>query len=563
MPAWSPGDYQMQNHGQWVRDLRATSARGETLQVRALGMGAWEVQTGGEDTVTIRYSLPNTRPGNFSANVQVGRAHSFHHGPATFAAVEGFEKRPSTLEVRPPAGWRSVACALDPGPGETNPNGLRSFVAPDYDTLVDSPIVTGKLLTHSFTEGGKPHQVVVFGDGTLPSPDGYAREFRPFVREALATFGGAPYPRYLFLLYLGRPGSGLEHGACTVIGIGSSYPPADVVPVAAHEFVHAWNVKRVRPLPLGPFDYWQPARTRSLWFCEGVTDYQSLLLLRRGGTLGDAEYRQHLAALISILQQTPARLKITAEESSLRVWDEPGSQGYGGLSYYLKGHLVGLCLDLKIRAASGGRQGLDELFRDLLARYSPPRPGYSEDGIREALVRLGGPELGPFYDRLVRSTDELPLEECLAVVGYRLVRSPAGYEIRADSRAAPEALRLRAAWLASRQSYRGAGGVITMGSSFSPVSAAASCLALRSLSIAPVSGFSSTFLPASTRAFFSHASLPSKWPEGAAAIHCAVGPSGRAVKRARSVPLSTSQRRTRPSPEPAAQRVPSGLKATV
>jgi hypothetical protein len=217
---------------------------------------------------------------------------------------------------------------------------------------------------------------------------------------------------------------------------------------AAHEFFHLWNVKRLRPVGLGPFDYIHPPRIRHLWFCEGVTDYYAGLTLRRAGLVSEATYLEELAATIRQLQSSPAARRISAEEASWRVWEEKGSSGYGGLSYYLKGYLIGLCLDLKLRGLTNNRCSLDDVMRDLLARYGLPKPGFLEDGIRDALLRAAGPEMGPFYDKLCRTTQEMPFEECLGYAGLRLIRVAGRHlHIERDPSASLEANALRQDWL--------------------------------------------------------------------------------------------------------------------
>jgi predicted metalloprotease with PDZ domain len=199
---------------------------------------------------------------------------------------------------------------------------------------------------------------------------------------------------------------------------------------------------------LGPFDYVDPPRTRNLWFSEGVTSYYGDLSVRRAGLATDADYLSGLAAKIRWLQATPGRKRVTADESSLRVWEANNSNGYGGLSYYLKGELIGLCLDLKLRGLTNNRSSLDGVMRDMMARFGLPKPGFPEDGIRDAVIRAGGAEMGPFYDLLCRSTEELPFAECLSYAGLLLETTGRNqFVISPAPDALPQAVAVRRSWL--------------------------------------------------------------------------------------------------------------------
>jgi len=443
MPAWSPGDYRVANHGRNVRDAAAT-AGARTLVVARPDDHTWEVQTGGAEAVEFAYTLPSTRPGLFSENVRVEERWAFLNGPATFVYVEGRKGEPCLLRVDLPAGWARAVSPLDPLPPV--PGGGPRFQAPDYDTLADSPLVLGDVETREFSEAGRPHVVAFFRDHRGMEYDGFAPILRRIVAEQLRLMGGPPYSRYVFFVDVGGPGGGLEHiNSCR---IGSGRSPAGIAGLASHEFFHLWNVKRIRPEVLGPFDYVQPPRTRNLWFAEGVTSYYGNLSVLRAGLCTVEEYLAGLAATITGYRSNPARRRVTPDESSLRVWEAGNSSGYGGLSYYQAGELIGLCLDLRLRHATQGRSSLDSVMRDLLARHAPPRPGYPEDGIREAVIRAGGAEMGPFYDRLCRTTRELPLAECLAHAGLFLAQG----RIAPLPDAPPQAAALREAWLRAPRS---------------------------------------------------------------------------------------------------------------
>jgi len=448
MPVWSPGDYHVQNHGRHVRDLRAEDPNEKRLTVTRPDEHTWEIETDGADEIRVTYHLPNTPPGFFSENVQVNERYAFYNGPATYLYIVGHKEDPATVHVALPKGWEKVLVPLDPLPPDPSRPRQIGFSAPDYDTLADSPVLVGDFMTRDFLSAGRPHMVAFFNAHRDMDYDAFLPILQKIVAEQNRMMGGPPYKRYIFFLDINGRGGGLEHLNSTRIAWGRNTPVRFLAGGAAHEFFHLWNVKRIRPAGLGPFDYVRPPRTRNLWFSEGVTDYYGALSIRRAGLESEAEYLGGLSGMISALQATPARRRVTADESSLRVWEANNSSGYGGLNYYLKGHLIGLCLDLKIRGVTNNRASLDDVMRDLMARHGLPRPGFPEDGIREAVIRAAGPELGPFYDRLCRSTEEMPFDECLRYAGLRLRLADKGYaRIEPDPAAPPAAQALRAGWL--------------------------------------------------------------------------------------------------------------------
>lgn len=448
MPVWSPGDYAVQNHGQYVRGARAQTPYDRGLPVTHPDASTWTVDTQGETAIEFSYTLPNTPPGNFSENVKVTDRYAFYDGPALYMYVVGQKGAPVRLAVSLPQGWRAIT-PLDPVT-EGASREVAHFNSPDYDTLADSPLLAGQFETREFQHEGRPHVAAFFNRHAGANYDDTMKMLQKVVAEQNRLMGGPPYSRYIFFLDVGGRGGGLEHANSTRMGWFAGGPARFMAGFAVHEFFHLWNVKRIRPAVLGPFDYQRVPRTRNLWFAEGVTSYYGDLSVQRAGFTTPEEYMDGLGQTITALQNTPARLRITADESSLRVGETRGSQGFGGLSYYLKGELIGLCLDLKIRGLTQNQRSLDHVMRDLMAKHAPPKPGYPEDGIREAVIRAAGPDMGPFYDVLARSTEEMPFDACLRYAGLRLQRRGNGFAIAEDPSATSEQRALRASWLSGR-----------------------------------------------------------------------------------------------------------------
>ncbi|HZT41667.1 MAG TPA: hypothetical protein VFA07_05740 [Chthonomonadaceae bacterium] len=444
MPVWAPGDYHVQNFALYVRNLRAVEEDGgesvHTLAVSHPDQNTWKITPGTAHKILVTYALPEEPPGLFSQNAQVLPDQAFVNGPAAYMYIVGHKDVPATLIAHVPVGW-DVVVALPHAhdfPPETP-----AYTAPDYDTLADSPVVmmaNNAVVTREFKLKGVTHLIVLFGQpDRVSDPDAYVPVLQKIAQAENTIMGVTPYARYDFLFDIGGVGGGLEHLNCCRIGFPGQ--PAYLGALAAHEFFHLWNVKRIRPRVLGPFDYIHPPHTRNLWFCEGVTEYYAHIALRRSGQTTLEEFLNHWRRAIEGLQSNPARLKVTADESSLRVWEADNSEGYGGLSYYQKGELIGLCMDLAIRHATNNRSSLDTMMRLLMERYGLPKPGYGEDDLRAVFSEVAGKDLSALYDLMARSTEEMPFKECLGYAGLDTDLNPL-------PDASPEQIALRKSWMA-------------------------------------------------------------------------------------------------------------------
>ena len=443
MPVWSPGDYHIQNFGQRVLTFRAWAGSPDDahpLSVSRPDANTWRIANTGAKFLTVTYALPQTPPGFFSENVQVGARQVFLNGPAICLYPVGRKNESVALTFHLPQDWQAE-CPLPFERHETEQTVV--FTAPDYDALVDSPLLAApqsELRTLEFMLNGRPHRAVFFHDAKK-IPD--VRAYQPILTAiALAEskiMGGTPYERYEWFFDVGGRGGGLEHLNSSRLALWPGREPNRAADFIAHEFFHLWNVKRIRPHILGPFDYENPPKTRNLWFAEGVTEYFAHIATRRAGLRTEQEFLDHWRDAIGNYQRNPERLKISADDSSLRVWEAGNSSGYG-LSYYDKGELIGLCLDLKIRRVTKNRRSLDDVMRLLMARYNFPKAGYEEDGLRDAINEIAGYDLTDFYNRLARSTDEMPFAECLAYAGLDAEAKPL-------PSVTSEQLALRKAWL--------------------------------------------------------------------------------------------------------------------
>ncbi len=405
IPTWAPGAYIRANYARNIKEVKAVGDKGAELKVDQPDNITWAVDTIGQKQVTLTYQTERT----------ISQTGFQLNGPGSYMYLVGRKLERYTVEYELPIGWK-IAVGLDPMGGN-------KFSATTYDVFIDSPAQFGNFGDDVFMVKGVPHHIITAGAGAGTVDRKKLTEICQKIAEAeTSLYRHIPYKRYFFFFTVFNGldgGGGLEHLNSTSISLASGLGPR-AAHVIAHEFFHLWNVKRIRPFVLGPFDYTQPAITKNLWFSEGVTDYYARVIHLRSGLYDQNAFLKDLSGTIQELQSNPARLTVTADASSERVWEANNSQGFGRLSYYTKGDLVGVCLDLKLRELSNGKKSLDDVMRYMYDKCGRGNgPGFQEDGIREAVIKFGGAEMGPLYDRLARSTDEMPFTELLAGAGVR------------------------------------------------------------------------------------------------------------------------------------------------
>jgi len=413
MPAWAPGDYELLNYGRFVETVEFKKAGSVVESEHSTSdVNLWTIPAGADE---VTYEVKPSR-GNFSPNLRVTAEQAFVSGPGVFGWFEGDQRNRQTLHIAlQPAGAQAFT-TLDPVPSAKV--GFASFEAYDYDEMLDAPFVVGNgVRSQAFEVRGKPMKVVAFNRSQNADLASFVRVGTAVAQGCYDLFGELPYPRYTFYCDFGGGGGGLEHLNSCRLGLGTGSNGENSVGFIFHEFVHCYNVKRIRPKVLGPFDYTKPAKTATIWWLEGVTDYfADVLAVRQGYTKPD-QFLSRFGMGFANFGRNPNRLKISADESSLRVWETRGSGGFGGVNYYEKGSLIGACLDLAIRGYSNGKFSLDNVIRDLYQETKNRQPGYGEDRIRELCIKYGGAKLGPLYDACARKAVELPIAEAAAAAG--------------------------------------------------------------------------------------------------------------------------------------------------
>lgn len=421
MATWTPGFYRVEDYAKGVRALTARTPEGAALAVEPTRKNRWRIETAGEASIIVSYRL--RCEGRSVTTNWVGDDLAVFNGAATFLTRVEPAGRPHEVRLTLPRPWKRSMTSLDPAPDGV-PDHYRAV---DFDTLVDSPIVAGDPAVHEFQVDGSVHALVDLGE--VGDWDGAraARDLEKIVRENRRFWGSLPFKRYLFLNVFRQGGGGLEHKNCTLLTSspprpGRAEPSRRWLDFVSHEYFHAFNVKRLRPIELGPFDYEQPPRTSGLWVSEGLTSYFGELIVVRAGLGTRDDFFSTLSAHIGRLQNAPGRLVQTLEQSSLEVWSG-GTSGIGRdnattVSYYDKGPVIGFLLDAHIRHATGGAKSLDDLMRLAYARYSGDR-GFTPEQFRSTADEVAGADLKDWFRRAVASTEELDYAEALDWFGLR------------------------------------------------------------------------------------------------------------------------------------------------
>jgi predicted metalloprotease with PDZ domain len=426
MPAWVPGFYVILHHEKTVADVKATDGNGKPLTIEAQAdPRAWVVDDPSHSPITFSYRVKGTDPGLGFFGVNVRPNTAFVLGGACFMYMDGRKEEATSLKITNPSGWLT-GTSMNSGP-----DGV--YHARDYDEFIDHPIDLGHFVKREFTAEGIPFEIDFVTLDTL-YPDAQADEMTgrisKLVVPAMQMFGKAPFHRYVFHLHfaVGNFSGGLEHQASVTIALPPRVPANQVDDLVTHEFFHAWNVKNIRPVVLGPFDYTKEVRTDNLWFAEGVTDYYAKVDAYRSGLDSMDDYLfPAFSGELRTYQIGRTRLAHTLAEASRGAW-EGFSEGMGDLSYYNKGQLAGWILDAEIRKDTNGQKSFDDVMRYMYGMYHlPDAPGYPENGILLAVNAVAGQDLSALYNKLIYSTDELPYKD-LEDIGIRVVATDEEYQ---------------------------------------------------------------------------------------------------------------------------------------
>ena len=421
LPVWTPGSYLVREYARHVEGVEALDAAGRPLRVERHDKAGWRIERPSTPgPLTLRWKV-------YARELTVRTSYlddelAYFNGTNLFLTHPEFRNAPALLAVDAAPGHRAVV-ALPEGP-----DGYR---AADYDVLVDAPVMISAGPVAEFAVRGVPHRVAFSGPGNYDL-DRVVRDLSRIVEAEAELFGGLPYDRYDFQVILTDKGrGGLEHLTSTSLiyprsGFSDPKSYEDFLELACHELFHAWNVKRIRPAALTPYDYTQEQFTRLLWAFEGFTSYYDTLLLVRAGVIDEKRYLEKMAERATDIQRIPGRKISTLDESSLVTWvkfyRQDESTPNTTVSYYVKGELMAMLLDLTLRRETGNRRCLDDVMRLLWERHGKTGVGVPEDGVEAIAVEVGGEAIRGFFARYVHGLDELPYEEVFRVAGIAVGR---------------------------------------------------------------------------------------------------------------------------------------------
>jgi len=419
MAVWTPGSYLVREYQRHVEAVTA-AADGKTLAVEKSRKNRWRITTGGASSVTLRYRVYSREMTVRNNWVEAGFA--MLNGAPTFLTLVERGSRPHEVRIELPAGWKDSATALMPIAGSPH-----AYRAEDFDTLVDSPIVVGNPVTRDFTVEGKKHVLVLEGDPSVFDADRAAADVQKIVEAGRRAMGPFLYPHYYFLNMVVDTGGGLEHKN-SFLTMSSRFTTRthrsylNWLSLVAHEYFHNWNVKRLRPVELGPFDYENENYVKTLWVAEGFTDYYADVLVRRAGLSTMDEYFDGLSNQVEAVQTRPGRLVTPVNMASYDTWikqyrpDE--NTPNTSINYYPKGAVIAFLLDAKIRKATAGTKSLDDGMRIALQRFAGEK-GYTPEQFYQVMTEAAGIDLKPFFQTAAESTDELDYTEALDYYGLR------------------------------------------------------------------------------------------------------------------------------------------------
>jgi predicted metalloprotease with PDZ domain len=420
MAIWSPGFYGLQNYADRVTAFAAKGADGAPLAVTKPSPSRWTITAGDRPAVTLSYTVSAPRGSNLSNGVTETGAVLI--GPSTYITLVESAHRPADVRLNLPAGWVGSMTSLDAAPDHA-PN---HYIAPDYDTLADAPILAGvDLVTTPFTAAGIPHYWTYLGKAEYPGEQA-AEMLKPLIAAHAKFWGGLPFKKYAFLNIVsgGRGGSGVEHLNSVAITTGGGVPLDQAArfrnaAFLSHEYFHAMNVKRLRPVELGPFDYEHAPVTTGLWVAEGLTSYFGDLLAARAGLGTTQDYLDISSRHITDLQtKQPGRLVQTLEQASAQMFERLAADQK--VDYYVKGPVAGMILDARIRKTTNGRKSLDDVMRLEYRRWSGAR-GYTAADFAQTAADAVGFDIKPLMHTLVATTEEVDYTEFLDWYGLRFM----------------------------------------------------------------------------------------------------------------------------------------------
>ena len=422
MPVWTPGSYLVREYAKNVESFGASSGD-QPLSATKITKNCWRVQTGGAASIKVKYKVYC-----FEISVRtsfVDAAHGFLSPAGVFMYPDKMLHEPSTIKIVPYKGWDKVSTSL----GDVNGDTFTRF-AHNYDILYDSPIEVGNQDIFGFDAAGVKYEVAMCGGGNYDK-ERLKKDMAKIVEQETAIFGENPNKYYVFIVHnYARGGGGLEHLSSTVLGASRDNYANDqgyhgFLSLVAHEHFHLWNVKRLRPIALGPFDYDNENYTTDLWIAEGFTAYYQNLILRHANLFTPQDYLNAMAGTINVVENQPGAKVQPLSEASFDAWIKsyrPNENSVNsGISYYDKGALVAMLLDLEIINDTKGRYSLNDVMKYMYdTYYKEKKRGYTDTEFKQGLEKFAGRNLDDFYKNYIDGLTAPDYDKYLGYAGYKL-----------------------------------------------------------------------------------------------------------------------------------------------
>jgi predicted metalloprotease with PDZ domain len=418
LPTWTPGWYTVENYLKNVLRFRITDASGKILPHTMSKKQTWNVDTRGIKEIKIDYDYRATVLALNQAKIT--KDYAFFTGIELFLQAEGHRDEPSTVHFALPAGWKIITALKDTSDPMT-------FTAANYDVLVDAPVEMGNFDVTKFEVEGKPHYLVANPAGTFSSEK--AQKFAGMLAKVAEAdskmFGGLPYEKYVYFYFFAPPESNasgaLEHlnSFVSFAPSGDVATPEMLIGTASHEFFHLWNVKRIRPAEMWPYDYSRENETPLLWVSEGFTNYYGVRARYRAGLMTEKDFLASVASAATGVENTEAREYISPAESSVSTWVGYDSPTAFSISYYTQGQNLGALLDLSIRNDTDGRSSLDDVMRTLFSDFYKRGKGFTTEDMISIINRLTKKDYHDFYRRYIFGTEVPDYNKILGYAGYK------------------------------------------------------------------------------------------------------------------------------------------------
>jgi predicted metalloprotease with PDZ domain len=426
LPVWTPGSYLVREFSKNLNQVKAIDNQGKTLTVKKKTKNTWEVQCAGVEFYTVFYEVYA-----FELSVRtpfLDNTHGFVPGAAVFMYTENTRNQQGVVKVYPHPSFKKVSTALVPADYKSE-LGCQTFVFKDYDQLVDCPIEIGNQQEFSFTAAGVRHRVAMYGEANYNVLQ-LQKDMAKVVEAATAVFGSNPNKDYLFIIHNVTDGQGgLEHMNSCVLSVnrwsyeGSGY--IGFINLVAHEYFHLWNVKRIRPVELGPFNYDQECYTSLLWVMEGITSYYDELLLRRAGFYSPSEFISKLQSQINYVEGTPGSRVQPVAHASFDAWIKayrPNENSSNTtMTYYSRGAVIGAVLDAYIIQKSKAKRSLDGFMQVLYQKYALElQRGFTEAEFEQELSNYCGEDMRAFFANYIDGTQIIPYQKYFEPMGIKV-----------------------------------------------------------------------------------------------------------------------------------------------